>query len=158
MRHYSNDITYEQQKAFNLKGESSDPDVYDSIMPVVDVTPMKVKYANPRSSTTTNQTSSNLLPAYNDREIYITSATLSVVRDVTATSLTSAINVLDVDGVSRDLIRIACLSLTASKDNLSVSFPHPVKIKKNSNVTIANNTNVANITVCGTITYFEVFD
>ncbi len=158
MRHYSNDLTFEQQKAFNLKGESSDPDVYDSIMPIVDVSPMKIKVANVRSNTLTNGTTVTLLSSQNDRDIYITSACLSVTRDVTATSITSAINIQDQDGVSRDLIRMGFITLTASKDNVSVSFPHPVKIKRNSNVYIVNNTNVANIISCGSITYFEIID
>jgi len=56
-----------------------------------------------------------------------------------------------VNGTQIRIISLVGLSLASWADNTSQSFPHPLKIDRGTAITVNSGTNVANITVSGTI-------
>ncbi len=129
-------------------------DKIPSIIPVVEVNPKVVKNAEVAAASAINSTTGVILTANNNADIYILSASLSIIKDVTSTSTISAINITTEGGLSRDILRIASLSLTVQNQTVTISFTHPIKIKRNTAISITNGTNVANITAQGCISYF----
>ncbi len=152
MKHYNNDLTTEQQKAFNLKGESGAYDVLDIITPIVDITPKKLKNALVGNLIITNGSSGNILTANPNADIYIHSAAISVIKDVTSTSVDTSIQITQNGAIVR-ILAIEGITLTSQNQSVSCVFPHPIKIDRNTAIAGLNSTNVANIKSFYGITY-----
>jgi hypothetical protein len=81
-----------------------------------------------------------------------------MIKDVTATSLFSAINIFleEAPTVSRELLIIYGLTLTPQSGVISISFPYPIKIARGTALSVSNSTNVGNVTSAGTIIGYTV--
>jgi len=142
-------ITNEVKRAFGLNNMTGYPmKVSEAILPVVDVNP---RYTNIiGAAPATNATSGTPYTTPANKDFYLTGFTISLIKDVTSTSTATALMAY-INGVQVALGRIAGITLTAQNDSLSASFPFPLKIDRNTAITITNTTNVANIAAYASI-------
>lgn len=106
-----------------------------------------------------NDTNSSSLTVYTtptDKDFYLTTVSLSILKDVTATSVLSRILVTTEDGVTGVILPIPGISLTPQNAQSSISFAYPLKLKRNTTIIATNSTNVGNIVYGAGITGFTV--
>jgi hypothetical protein len=101
-----------------------------------------------------NAASGNVLVSSADRDTFITGATLSVIKDASSTSVSSAINVMMPNGVTIPIVRIVGFTTTAQNGTSEFTFQHPIRIQRGSTVTVGNSAAVANITARATILFY----
>lgn len=121
--------------------------VRPDIQPVVEV---KKKWCNVAKTASNTQTSATVYTVPSDKDFYLVTATLAVIKDATATSTASALTVT-IEGTASTILRIPGITLTAQSEAITASFPIPIKVDRGTNITISNTTNVANILEFGTI-------
>lgn len=133
-------------------------EIGNTVVPVMEVNPKLMRRANVALSiTATNATSSTIYNIPSDKEFYLTSVYLSLVKDVTATSTISTINgTLDGTTTGVALISLKTTTLTAESQNAGLTFTFPLKLKSGSAITVTNSTNVANVSANGIITGYLV--
>jgi len=126
------------------------------IVPTMDMTPDFHRICDVvKNATAINATSGTIYTTPADQDFYLTGATLSVIKDVTATSLNSSVKVT-INGEVRSLLRISSLTTTVQSECMTMDYPTPIKIDRNTNITVENGTNNANISSNGTIVGFVV--
>jgi len=86
---------------------------------------------------------------------YLCSVSLSVIKDVTATSVKTAVNAT-IKGTATDILAIPGITLTVQNQSATITFDKPIPIDNSTNITLTNSTNAANILANATITGFEV--
>lgn len=123
------------------------------ISPVVEVGRPLVRAI---SGSANNATGGTLYTCSDSKDTYLTSACLATIKDASSTSTSSYISVVTENGVTVLIVDIPSITLTAQSLGLSHTFIYPIKLKRGSNINIANTTAVANITTIGSITFFEV--
>ncbi len=146
MQHYNTTITENMNRILNLKGGESTNEIGDVIIPTIEIIPQTDVLG---SGKLINSTSQNLFNSSADKDTYITGVSYSFIKDVTSTA-TQIFIACTIRGVLKYIYRIACITLTPQTGQDSFSFP-PIKIDKNTAVSIVSDTNVANIGVCATI-------
>lgn len=140
----------ELKKAFSGSTKTQmveQPNLVDNrvVVPTIDVTPRNHKLADEFAfGSATNATSATLLSATN-KDFYITAFVLGVAKDATATSTSSRL-VCTINGKSCVIARIEGFTLTAQNSVISLNLSTPIKVDKNTSITITNTTAVANIT------------
>lgn len=96
------------------------------------------------------------LPNPGDRgEVYLTSISLGMIKDVACDIATGTVRADVVPakyGVSKTLLSIPVITLTAQNNFITLSLPYPLKIKSGTNVTISGSytAGVMSRTVSGT--------
>jgi hypothetical protein len=130
-------------------------DLASEIQPVFVINyPFNIRNA----STTTSSTSSTLMTTRTDAETYVISASLAVIKDASATSVDTRLNVTSIEGALLPILRIPGISLTAQSETISINFPIPIRLGRGTAVTLTNSTAVANIVADCSFQYFEVPD
>jgi hypothetical protein len=110
-----------------------------------------------RQSICSNSTSTTMYTTPTDRDFYLTSATISMIKDVTSTSTQSAINLTPFyENSVRSMLPIQGITLTPQSGQLTLSLPHPMKLARNTTIALVNGTNVGNIISGACITGFIV--
>jgi len=144
-------IAQDMNRLFDFKGESTDF-VSDIIMPVVEIK----RICNIlKFNSAVNATTATIYTTPSDKDFYLVAAQLSVIKDATSTSGGTSIFVI-IEGVSVRLLSIATLTLTAQYSNIANNFPVPIKIDRNTIITVVNSTNNANISGYGSIQGYTV--
>jgi hypothetical protein len=130
----------------------------DKVVPVMEVNPKLLKVCNiVKSATCNNATTATIYTAPTDRDFFIVSAALSVIKDVTSTSVQSAINVVPEDAVTgSNICVLAGITLTPQTLAISQTFIPPLKLKRGSVIGAINSANVANVRAEATITGFTL--
>jgi hypothetical protein len=105
-----------------------------------------------KSSTCTNSLATNMYTTPATQDFYLTGASLSVIKDTTATSLFSFIQVTLADNTTCNILQLPGITLTAQSASISISLPFPVKLARGLSVYVQNGTNVGNVTSSATIT------
>lgn len=123
-------------------------EIAEKVVPTMEVNPKLLKNCNIlRHATAINTTATTVYSVPSDIDFYLCGCSLSVIKDATATSINSAIQIT-VDGDSNFFrpISIAGLTLTPQSLSESVDFNRPIKVKRGTNISVINSTNVANCT------------
>ena len=115
--------------------------VYYSQMPLIE------------TGTATNATSTTIFTTNSSYETYITSFTLGLIKDVTATSTASALTAV-IGGVTKTLISIPGITLTIQNSIISASLPTPLRIDRSSIVAVTNTTATGNVTATASVRGF----
>lgn len=126
----------------------------EKVVPVMEVNPKLLKRCKPlvAVSSLSNATSATIFTCDSDRDTYLTSAQLSIIKDATSTSTDISIKVMSPElTTSQSILRIRCLTLTPQNDSISISFPFPMLLKRGSIIAITSDTAVANILASATI-------
>lgn len=85
-----------------------------------------------------------------DKDFYVSAVQLNVTGDVTSTATLSSVTAT-IDGTARRIFSFFYTGGTNRSIQNSISFPFPIKIDKNTAITVTNNTATANIDAVGTI-------
>jgi hypothetical protein len=114
------------------------------VIAVMEVNPRLTKPARIcKSAVLTNATSATLYTTPTNQDLYITSCSIGFTKDATATTTELSIKCF-IDGANPRILATGLITLTAQTGNLSIPFPHPIKVDRNTAVTIAASTNVGN--------------
>jgi hypothetical protein len=157
---YNSDLTKELiegakiQTAFDVVPNQ----IAEKVVPTMEVNPkilQKLNYAH--SNTATNATSVTIYTTPTDQDFYLSAVTLSLIKDVTSTSVKSAVTAT-INGVAQDLLSIPGITLTAQTAQISLSLPRDLKIDRGTNIVVTNSTNVANILATGVIFGYLVYN
>jgi len=100
-----------------------------------------------KTNTRTSSGSATVYTTPTEEDFFLTSATLSVVKDATcddATGQTASIAVI-IGGGSQTLMAISGLVTTATAQTLSLSFNPPIKVDRASNISVSGNTYTAGL-------------
>lgn len=150
--HYNTTIAEDAARILNTKSSDTLPSTMNILTPVIPIT----RYCNiVRRQEAINVLTATIYTTPTDKDFYLTAATLSFIKDATSTSLSSTIRVV-IEGITWQILSLAQLTLTAQSGNQSISFPFPIKIDRGTNITVQNNTNVANVATYGTIMGYTV--
>jgi len=155
----NSDLTQEIRDAAKLNVLQGIPSLLsENIVPVLEINPknyrrcLLVKHAD-----SVNVTSTTIHTCDSIKDTFLVSASVSVIKDVTSTSLASAIGITPYGGPTTPRIcRIAGISLTPQSATLSMSFNPPIRLAKGSAINLLNSTNVANVSSSGSIVAYEV--
>lgn len=153
-KHYNNTLNESANRNFSFKGESIDPEVIDGIQPVVDML-TSIPCNIVRQSSTVNSASATIYTTPSDKDFYLVGYVFSIIKDATATATNMEIYAY-IDGVNRSLCRIVGLTLTPQNDSIAMQFEHPIKVDRGTNISIINNTAVANLSVSANIFGYTV--
>lgn len=104
-------------------------------------------------TTATNDSSEVIMTTDSVKDTYISSVTLGVIKDTTATSTLSAITCV-IRGVTKTLVSIPGITLTAQSEMVSASFSPPIKVDRSSAITMTATTATGNIKNSGSVSGF----
>lgn len=90
-----------------------------------------------------------------DRDFYLTGATLSMIKDVNATSTLTQLRVV-IRGAIKSILRISGISLTVQDGAISFQPCVPIKLDRNTTIDIVNTTAIAAIRADASITGFLI--
>lgn len=105
-----------------------------TLTPVVPITPVCniAKWLNPVVSGT-----GTLYTTPSDKDFYICSAALAVIKDATCdVSIGSIAISITTGGLSQNILMIPVLTTTAQSGEINITFPFPIKCDRNSAVTL----------------------
>jgi hypothetical protein len=135
----------------NISFDNIPTQIADKVIPTMEVNPKMLRICNiVKDGSATNATSATIYTTPTDKDFYLVSAQMSVIKDVTATSTNSFVNAV-IDGLTSTMMRIRGLTLTPQSETISISLNPPLKIDRGTNITIGNTTNVANVSASGSI-------
>ena len=143
---YNSQLTKEltQGAKIQVSRDSIPTQLADKVVPVMEVNPKLLRRSNiVKTGTANNATTTTVYTIPTTQDFYLTSATLSMIKDVTATSVESTLTAT-VEGVDTKLMSIVGITLTVQDDQMTLSFPIPIKIDRGTNIRVTNSTNVAN--------------
>lgn len=148
MKHYNTNILQKISDTFKPKGEALPDYVDEGITLIYDVEPDCNIILD---ATATNATSATIYTTPADRDFFIKAVYLTLNKDASATSTSSAIT-CTVGGVTKTLAKINTTTLVATQAiNVYVPLPKPLKVDRGSVIAVTNSTNVANINASGII-------
>lgn len=141
MKHYNPSYAEWFARLFNLKqGDQPGNEVLPYITPTVEVQP-RINIL--RRVSLTNATAATIYTTPADKDFYLTHVTISMSKDATATVTDSNVFCI-VDGVNRQILEMTSTTLTATTQSMVVSLEHPIKVDRNTAITLTANTAVAN--------------
>jgi hypothetical protein len=121
-------------------------------IPVVEVGVKNNKNGFNASNSLTNGTSATIIAAPADQDLYITGATLSVIRDNAAVYGLVSIKYYPISGVQTILLSFGALATTANTLVTAVTPPmHPILIKRGTAITLVADNGTGNFKATGQI-------
>lgn len=130
-------------------------------IPVVETNPKLLRVCDViRNSTATNATTAGIYTTPTTKDFYLVGVSLSVIKDVTSTSVVSDVRatVAGISSTSSRILSISGISLTPQTDSVAISFPFPIKVDRGTIISVNNSTNVGNIRSDGCIWGYTVED
>jgi len=108
------------------------------IQPTFECNPKVTKNANYiKASSSATSGSTTIHTGVNTGELYILNVNLSICKDATCDIATGQVTVNGtINGVSTSICGIAVLTTTAQNQSISVSFSKPIKIDRNTSISI----------------------
>lgn len=123
------------------------PNLIDNskIIPTIDVTPFINRKANVvRRAFASNTISATVMTTPAIGDFYITSASLQHMKDVTSPTTTIRLNAI-INGVSTAIMEHVSITLTADSVHTNQDFSCPIKVDRNTAITITADSAVANV-------------
>jgi hypothetical protein len=155
----NSDAIQELRKAAQISGSEAVPNfLSSSVVPVIEMNPRMLRVCNIVRSSQVSSTTGTLFTTPANQDFYLVSANFSLIKNVTADDANgnTSLNVI-IDGATVGVIRIPCLTLTAMQSNMSAVFPFPIKVDRNTAITITKNAITAgNSVICGSIAGYTV--
>lgn len=151
MKHFNPSIAQDAARIFNTKGDPLTDEV-EALVAVVPVTPV----CNIIGVTTGAATgASTVYTTPPDKDFYLVAATLMMNDNATSDNTETYMNVV-INGATKQILDFRKLSLTAYAGEQSVSLSVPMKLDRNSTITINNSFTVGASTKAGTIIGYTV--
>jgi hypothetical protein len=133
-------------------------EIAEKVIPVMEVNPkLLVRNDIVKYRLDNNSAGGTIYTVPTDMEFYLTNVYMSLIKDVTATSILSTITAV-IDGTSGSTVILAIpgLSLTPQTLTADVTFANPIKLAAGSVIASASTTNVANIRVTNIISGYLI--
>lgn len=129
----------------------------EKVVPTMESNPEMLRRSNIVRWALSNNSSSGatIYTTPTDRDFYLVGCQLHVIKDVTATSLRSYIQV-KIDGADQQILVVSGLTLTVQDQSVAISFPFPVKVDRGVAIKVFNSTAVGNVTSDGAIIGYVV--
>lgn len=108
--------------------------------PTIETNPFLASFASVAESGlgSSTGTSVTIYSTPSTTDFYLTGVSLAIIKDATCDTITGSISVTaTVNGVSKSLVRIPHITLTAQTSELSISMVAPLKIDRNTNISIS---------------------
>lgn len=120
-------------------------EIGNTVLPTMEVNPNLLRICNVvKMNSLNNALTETIYTTPSDKDFYICSASLTMNKDVTAT--TTNVNLTcTINGQSATLLRIATLATTADTNSISINPRFPIKIDRNTTISLTSATNVANV-------------
>ena len=153
---HNSEVIQEIRNATKIQGGAdSVPRVLaNQIIPVIEVGSKIVKNARAESTQQSNLNgNSTIFTTPTDQDCYITAASLSMAKDVTADTVDCALR-CSINGTFRTLLCLAGLTLTAMQDTTSISYPHPIKVDRGTNILINSSRTAGATRISGAVSFF----
>jgi hypothetical protein len=156
MQTQNSELIKELQGSTKIQTMSGLPTILSSnIVPTIEINPKIVKNGSNISQSLANATSSGFtFTAPTDRDMYITGANLTFVRDATATSTKFAVTYVNDLGATITLLSFGGVTLNAGSGSTQTPAMHPIKIQRGSTMTITSTSATGNFSINAQIYYF----
>jgi len=128
-------------------------EVVPNAVPVIEVGVKSVKNGLVASISSSNLNGNTTILSTGGSDVYICSVWISHIKDVTCDSTGAAV-LASIGGVNKNLIHTGGITLTVMDKGLSVSFPHPIKVDKNTNIVANSNRTAGTSNTQAGISYF----
>lgn len=150
------ELVNEARKAVALNANIDIPpsQVGDAVQFVCEVNPRLTRYANIARSGYTNAGNSTIYLTPIDRDFFLTFAAISQDKAIGESQTNASLSVNTEDGRTCQIVGVPGITLTAEHDKMTATFNPPLKLQRNSQVTITKV--AANGNVYGSIVGFEV--
>lgn len=122
----------------------------EKVIAVMEVNPKLLRRSDLVKFISSSGTSATIYAIPPKKNFYLTALVLSLIKDVTATSVSTRI-IGTSQGVAVRLVEISGMSLTVQDKIISMSFPFPVKLDADTNILLTNTTNTPNILCTGIV-------
>jgi hypothetical protein len=128
----------------------------EKVVPTMEVNPKLLRETRVvKSESCVNSTSETIYTTSKDKDFYLTGFILTNIKDSSATSISSFIRAY-VMGEFIDFGQIAGITLTEQSGQITFNLPNPLKLDRNSVISVRNNTNTANVSTWASIFGYEV--
>jgi len=157
MKITNSDTVKELQEAAGLQFamDMEEKDIQKLIVPTIEINPKLLRFCNiVRNATASNATTATIFTTPANQDFYLIAAQMSMIKDASATSLASSIDLTPEGAQLASIMVIRGISLTAQNDSLTISFPVPLKLERNTTITINNTTATATVVSSGMIVGF----
>jgi len=125
--------------------------IADKVVPVMEVNPKMLRTCDIiKRAIATNATSATIYTTPANADFYLIGANMCMIKDATSTSAETSIKATK-DNASINILEFAGITLTAQTLSESISLNNPLKLDRNTTITITNATNTANIRSSGII-------
>jgi len=131
--------------------------VIPTIQPVFEVNPKVCNVVRHSNLAVTG--SGTIFTTPSDRDFYLNSASLGMIKDATCDVASNSESSLTVttEGTARRLLQMPLLTLTAQSENATISYPIPLKLDRNTTITIQSATfSAGSLLRYGAITGFTI--
>ena len=156
---YNSDLTRELREGARIQTatDATPTEIADKVVPVMEVNPKLLRVINyNQAGAATNATSTSIVTLPLDKDIFVTNASLSFQKDVTATTTFIRLNGVLENGQTIVLLASGCLTLTVESHDLAISFPVPIKLKKGSSISVTASTNTGNFNAFASVSGYYV--
>ena len=153
---HNSEVILELRNAAKLQpGRDNIPNFLSSgIMPTIELNPKLVKNAFFKSNVSANLNGNATIysvPA--NQDFYLCSANLTMIKDVTADTVDAILNGT-VGGAASSILVVPGITLTAQQQSVNITFPHPLKIDKGTNIIINASRSVGANRIAASISGF----
>jgi hypothetical protein len=156
----NSDTTRELIKAANLQVGFDDipSELAKSIVPVININPKNYTISNvvAINDIVNSGGSATVYTVPTNKDFYLTNASLSMIKDVTATSIGTTLTVTPETGLATTILKIIGLTLTVQEEAVQLNLTFPLKLKKGSVISLANSTATGNVSASASIVGFTV--
>lgn len=128
----------------------------NTIIPVIEVNPKVVKTGAVKTGYRTTSGGVTMLTTPAAQDLYVTDVSFSIIKDAACDLATGPIQITGTINAGQvSLIEIAGITLTAQSNTQQVHFSHPIKMDRNTSISITNQTYTAGVMIrtC-TLSYF----
>ena len=140
---YNSDLQkeYVEGGKIQVSREGSVNQISQQVIPVMEVNPKLLRRCNYFQSR--SSTAGTIATTSADKDTFIVACSLGIDKLVTDTG-TDAVLKATVDGVQINLLYIPGITLTLNQQNITISFPFPIKLDRNTTI-ITSGSNITKI-------------
>jgi len=150
----NNDLINLFKETIKSQGVLTINKVNDSFTPTIETNPHLIKTCECRDYLSIGSGTQTILSSKNCYR-YIVSVNFSMSKNATCDVSSGSIGIMGYVSKQVMLCGLAVLTLTAERDSISVTFAHPVRLDRNTAVTMTGSFTAGSLIRTASITYYE---
>ena len=91
-----------------------------------------------KSNSGNNQAQQVLLLTNGTQDFYITGASITMIKTIASENTECTLVVKTAQGGTQSILMLSGITLTAQEQSIALSFPHPIKVERNSTIYVNN--------------------